>query len=141
MRTELDDLQRPLDLPAGTIALDRDARLFATRRELAARLRREAVVVRMVPDELLHPQPPCDLVVRRGILRASELLADGREVTRAVLQAGAVCRVRAVADGAAADGTVGGTLASPLYNLANTVLMALAETELWHLPAGTLGPA
>lgn len=133
MPTELDDLQRPLALPDGTLSLDREARLFARRRHLAARLRAVSRVVLLVPDELLHPQPPCDLVVRRGNLRVSELLADGREATRAVLQAGAVCRVRE-----ASVARHGEAAASPLYSLARTVLTALSETELWQLPSGVL---
>jgi hypothetical protein len=133
MGTERDDLDRPLPLPAGTLGLDRAARLFATRRDLVAKLKDVRRVIRLVPDELLHPQPPCDLAVRRGNLRVSELLADGREVTRAVLQTGDVCRVR---DGG--PDTVGGNDASPLYNLARTVLMALGETEIWLLPSGVL---
>jgi hypothetical protein len=133
MPTELDDLQRPLALPLGTVAFAREARFFATHRELADRLHAQRAVVRLVPDELLHPAPPCDLVVRRGNLRASELLDDGREVTRAVLQAGAVLRVRT----GAGDGH-GEAGSSPLYTLARTVLVALGETELWQLPSGVL---
>lgn len=135
MPTELEDLDRPLPLPRGTVSLDREARLLATRRALVPRLKERAVVVRLVADELLHPEPPCDLVVRRGNLRVSEFLPDGREVTRAVLQAGAVCRVRP--DTAA---PVGEEPASPVYSLAQIVMMALGESELWQLPAGVLDP-
>jgi hypothetical protein len=134
MATELDDLLTPLPLPSGTIILDRESRLFATRRDLVESLQDVRVIINLVPDELLHPQPPCDLVVRRGNLRVSELLPDGREVTRAVLQAGAVCRVRAESSDA-----VGETDASPLYSLARVVLMALGETEIWQMPSGALG--
>ncbi|HOX24635.1 MAG TPA: hypothetical protein PLL30_02600 [Candidatus Krumholzibacteria bacterium] len=133
MPNELDDLSRPLELPQGTVAFDRDARFFVTHRQRADRLREECRVVRLVPDELLHPAPPCDFVLRRGNLRVSELLADGREVARAVLQAGAVCQVR---EGAPAG--VGDDGGSPLYSLGNTVFMALGETEIWYLPAGSL---
>jgi hypothetical protein len=133
MRTERDDLDQNRDLPAGTIALDRDARLFATRRGLVQRLGAVRVNRFLRSDELCHPEPPCDLVVRRGNLRVSELLDDGREVTRAVLQAGAVCRVRV--DG---PGEHGDAPDSPLYSLGHTVLMALGETEIWILPAGAL---
>jgi hypothetical protein len=133
MRTERDDLRRSRDLPVGALALDRDARLFAVRSSLIDRLRAVRTKRRLLADELLHPDPPCDLVVRRGNLRVSELLDDGREVTRAVLQAGAVCRVRKDPPGDHGD-----DLASPLYSLGHTVLMALGETEIWILPAGAL---
>jgi hypothetical protein len=126
---------RPADdalLPRGTLAPDRDARLFVTHAPLMERLRDERTARRLAPDELLHPDPPCDLVVRRGNLRISELLADGREVTRAVLQAGAACRVRT------GDGDIGDTGDSPLYSLASTMLMALGEVEVWILPAGAV---
>jgi hypothetical protein len=125
---------------------DRDARLFATRRVASEELRERSDVLPLVPDELLHLQEPCDLVVRRGNLRLSEFLADGREVTRAVLQTGAVCCVRLAGPGetpargapGTPDGGVGDTVRSPLYSLQSTVLMALGETELWLLPAGSL---
>jgi len=131
--TELDDLSRPLTLSRGTLAFDREARFFATRRGRVERLRELRRTVRLIPDELLHPEPPCDFVLRRGNLRVSELLPDGREVARAVLQAGAVCRVRR--DDA---GDVGDHDRSPLYILGTTVLMALDETEIWFVPAGAL---
>jgi hypothetical protein len=137
MPTELDDLHTPLDLPPGTLALDRDARLFATRRALVDRLRPQCVRLRLIPDELLHPEPPCDLVVRRGNLRVSELLADGREVTRAVLQTGAVCRVREESDEESEE-SVGERPGSALYSLGRTVLLALSDTEIWRLPAGAV---
>ncbi len=133
MPTERDDLGQPRQLPPGTVSLDRDARFFATRRALADELRHRRHKVRLVADELLHPDPPCDLVVRRGNLRVSELLDDGREVTRAVLQAGAICRVRVDEDPAHGDHPD-----SPLYTLGHTVLMALGEVEIWTLPAGAL---
>jgi len=133
MPTELSDLDRPPDLPRGTLALDRDARFFAAGRTLADRLRNQRTETHLVPNELFHPRPPCDLVIRRGNLRISELLADGREVTRAVLQAGAACRVRTEEPESRGDHP-----GSPLYNLGHTVLMALGETEIWTLPAGAL---
>jgi hypothetical protein len=128
------------DPDAARLGFDRDARIFAARRDLVARLREQCEERTLVADELLHPPVPCDLVVRRGNLRLSELLADGREVTRAVLQTGAVCRVRAgTAAGAADDAHGHGEAAgTPLYSLASTVLMALGEAVLWLLPAGAL---
>ncbi len=133
MSTERDDLDQPRRLPEGTVALERDARFFATRRALADRLRAQRTKIRLIADELLHPEPPCDLVVRRGNLRVSEMLDDGREVTRAVLQAGAVCRVRTLESPPHGDHP-----GSPLYSLGHTVLMALGEAEIWSLPAGAL---
>ena len=133
MPTELSDLDHPPDLPHGTLTLDRDARFFATGGPLTDRLRDQRTRTHLIPNELLHPRPPCDLVIRRGNLRVSELLADGREVTRAVLQTGAVCRVRATDSESHGDHP-----GSPLYNLGHTVLMALGETEIWTLPAGAL---
>ena len=126
---ELDDLQREPDLPFGWLSLDRDARLFATRRDLAARLERDREQRLLIGDELLHPPVPCDLVVRLGNLRVSQWLPDGREVTRAVLQAGAICEVREDA---------GESGARPVYRLRDLVLMALGETEIWVLPAGAV---
>ncbi len=133
MPTELDDLRQPLALPAGVITMDRYARLFASNPLLAEKIMPECERVHLIPDELLHPAPPCDLVIRHGNLRVSELLTDGREVTRAVLQTGAVCRVRL--EGPSDSGEASN---SPLYTLGRTVLMALGETEVWRLPAGTL---
>jgi hypothetical protein len=133
MPTEAQDLDRPRELPRGTVSFERDARFFATRRALADRLREQREDLRLVADELLHPTPPCDLVVRRGNLRVSELMDDGREITRAVLQAGAICRVRREE-----DPPVGDPAASSLYSLGHTVLMALGEAEIWLLPAGAL---
>jgi len=131
------DRDPALDRPdAALLAFDRDARLFATRRALVERLREIRERRHLAPDELLHPEGPCDLVVRRGNLRLSELLGDGREVTRAVLQTGATCRVRTGQPPVSAG--VGEAPRSPLYSLANTVLMALGETDLWILPPGAL---
>jgi hypothetical protein len=107
----------------------RDVRLFARHREFARRLERERVVVRLAPDQLFHPELPCDGAVRLGNLRVSEFLADGSEVTRAVLQAGAVFATRP------APSPLPATFAG---DLAAVVLMALSETELWILPPGRL---
>ena len=133
MPTELSDLDRPRRLPAGSVELDRDARLFATRRGLISHLRRRCTVLHLIPDQLFHPKPPCDFVIRRGNLRVSEILDNGREITRAVLQAGAVCRVRPES-----AGTIGEKASSELYNLEGIVLMALGGTDIWQAPAGAL---
>jgi len=130
--TEHDDLDREADLPPWQLSFDRTARVFTSHRDRMADLEKRAAVRRLVPDELLHPEEPADVVVRLGNLRISELLDDGREVTRAVLQSGAVCRIHA-------DTAAGGDGPdAPLYRLRDTIIMALVETEIWILPAGAL---
>ena len=124
------DESTPLD---GTLQLDRAARVFATNSDHGHQLEAAATVVIVAADQSHRPAAPCDLVIRRGNLRASERLPDGREVTRAVLQTGAVCRVRN--RGEAADS---GATDSPLYGLGSIVLVALNETEVWQLPPGTV---
>ncbi|MFO7654884.1 MAG: hypothetical protein R6X25_13865 [Candidatus Krumholzibacteriia bacterium] len=106
----------------------RDVRLFARRREVVRRVEKERLSVELAPEQLFHPGGPCDGSVRLGNLRVSEFLADGSEVTRAVLQAGAVFRVRLAAEAAPGSG----------YDLDRLVLMALGETELWIVPPGRL---
>lgn len=133
--TELDDLQQEPDLPAGTLTFQRDARLFATRRALAAQLAQSRRRLLLVSDELLQLPVPADVVVRRGNLRITELLADGREVTRAVLQAGATCCTRDADATGSQPGDEGG---AGLYRLRDMILMALGDTEVWLLAAGTL---
>jgi hypothetical protein len=123
-RTELQDLDRPFTPSGATFSFERDARLFARDRALLHELGRESRTITLAADELLHPPVPVDGAVRRGKLRVSEFLADGREVTRAVLQAGAVFRTR--------------PKDSPGVDLGAVVLMALGEAELWFLPAGSL---
>ena len=63
MPTELSDLDRPRDLPRGTLTISREARLFATGGALTDRLRSQRLKTRLFPDEILHPEPPCDLVI------------------------------------------------------------------------------
>jgi CRP-like cAMP-binding protein len=123
---------REVDAPTGaTFTFSRHDRLFATRRSLVRRLEELCRAVSMISDELFHPEVASDVVVRRGNLRVSRFLPDGREVTLAVLQAGNSFRVRAAGGRSASAG-------SDLYNLADIVLMALGETELWVVPAGAL---
>ncbi len=135
--TELDDLDRPLPPPEVWFSFVRDARLFAAERNLLRELERERRIVSLVPTQLFHPPAAIDAVVRRGKLRVSEFLADGREVTRAVLQNGAVFRTRPVGFTASGEGG-GGAEAANRSNLADTVLTALGDTELWILPPGSL---
>jgi len=113
------------------VIIRRDAHLFATRPGLMERMRKQRTLIPLAADQLLHPSAEGDLIVRRGKLRVSQLLADGREVTRAVLQAGAVLLIR-TAKTAAADA------AADRYLVDDLVLMALGEVELWAVPAGAL---
>jgi len=116
----------------------RDVRLFARQPEVIQRLEKARVQVQLAPDQLFHPDVPCDGAVRLGNLRISEILADGREVTRAVLQAGAVFTTRADAGEPEArpdDAVVPGKLA---LSLPDSIIMAIGATELWVLPEGRL---
>jgi len=85
-------------------------------------------VLPLAPDQLLHATTPAGYLVRRGRLRVTQLLPDGREITRAVLQAGAGLETRA---GGTADA------GQDTYPLADVILAALGETELWQVPAGS----
>jgi hypothetical protein len=119
------------------LAFHRDVRIFARHGELMRELEDERDLVQLAPDQLYHPDVPCDGAVRLGNLRVSEFLPDGSEVTRAVLQAGAVFTTRSSPATDAAD-----TQRLPAaYPLTTTVLMALGETELWVLPPGSLAGA
>ena len=113
-----------------TLALHRQRNLLAEQPELRRRLEQEREVVQLAPDQILHADAPATYLVRLGKLRISEFLDDGREITRAVLQAGAV--LDTATDGRPAQA------AADVYVLRDCVLMALGETELWLLPAGRL---
>lgn len=119
--------------PGMVIKLNRDAHFFVTRSGLAERLEKIRQVVYLAPDQLLHPESEAEYIVRLGKLRVSEFLDNGREITRAVLQAGSVLIVRPSQDH-------GDNPASDVYNLPDMVLMALGETELWSVPVGSLDP-
>jgi hypothetical protein len=134
-RTELADLQREIRLPDGWFTFERDARLFGRDQARLQRLESQRKTVPLAPDQLFHPSVPVDAVVRKGKLRISEFLADGREVTRAVLQAGAVFRTRQIAASAPLGQQEG---AAGVFHLADIVLTSLGEGELWLLPASTL---
>ena len=69
--------------------------------------------------------------MRLGKLRVSQFLPRGAEVTRAVLQAGALVTTGEIPAGEADPGT-------DVYYLSDMVLMALGEVELWALPADAL---
>lgn len=112
------------------IVLHRGANIFAHDPERAERLEKVRQVVPLAPDELLHVEVPAVYVVRLGKLRVSQFLADGHEMTRAVLQAGAA--LTSLAGSRDADP------AADVYILQDVVLMALGEAELWRLPPGAL---
>ena len=95
------------------------------RPELGDELAVSARARELASSELLHPACPADFVLRLGRLRVTEFLPDGREVTRAVLQAGSCFKTREEAED---DDSI--------YPLERTVLMALGEAEIWRLPAG-----
>ena len=121
-------------------AFSRSDRLFAARRSLAERLEKDRTAIPLVADQLFHPDVPCDGVVRLGSLRVTRFLPDNREVTLAVLQAGNTFVTRAVTDTnpQPTDPPRSDSTPPDLYNLADIVLMALGDTELWILPAEAL---
>ena len=94
-------------------------------------LRSESRIIGLVADQLFQPLVPGDFVLRLGKVRASEFLPDGREVTRAVLLAGSTLSTRQVA-------TTGEDPGQDIYSLAQMVLMALGDVEIWQLPPNTL---
>lgn len=132
-RTELDDLDQPAGPPVAWFGFARDARLFARRAVDPRRLEEERETVPLLPNELYPPPVPADVAVRLGRIRVSEFLPDGREITRAVLQAGALFRTR---PWPAPPGDP-----APGFDLAYVVLMALDDAELWVLPPGALDGA
>ncbi len=119
------------DQSSNQLVIRRDTHLFATHPGLMDRLAKERELVPLAADQLLHPDTPRDHIVRRGKLRVTQFMADGREVSRAVLQAGAVLLTRNEADQEADP-------EADRYLVGDLVLMALGEVELWVLPAGAL---
>jgi hypothetical protein len=114
-----------------SISLLRDTNLFSNRPQDMEDVEQKRQSIHLIPDQLFHPDGIAEYIVRLGKLRVSQFLPDGREITRAVLQAGSAFQIRKAnpgADDPAAD----------IYDLADIVLMALGEGELWALPAGTL---
>lgn len=118
-------------------SLVRNTHYFSNRPGAAEKLEPLCEAVPLAPEQLLHPDGPADWVVRRGKLRLSQFLDDGREITRSVLQAGSVFFTREPAPG---EKPVDDPEAD-LYVLADIVVMALNEGELWRLPPGALGVA
>ena len=84
--------------------------------------RRELVL--LASSQLFHPTVPKVYIVRKGKIRVSQFLDDGREITRAVLQAGSVLKTSFANDNSDKP-------AADLYCLSGIVMMALGEAELW----------
>ncbi len=90
---------------------------------------RRADVIPLLANQLLHPDRTGRYLVHRGGLRISELLPDGREITRSILHAGSIFTVL---DGHEKE-------ADPrrdIYAVERLILMSLSETEIWILPPG-----
>lgn len=117
--------------PVPLLSLRRDEHLFSRQPDLAGRLSQVRRVLPLAPDQLVHPAVGVVYLVRRGRLRVTQLLPDGREITRAVLQAGAGFETQP--DGAPDP-------RQDTYPLADMILAALGETELWQVPAGSFDP-
>jgi len=76
-------------------------------------------------SRLIHPDPGRMYRVRHGLLRVSELLDGGREITRAVLRSGAGFSI----------GTSASEEADPVrdtYPVDRMIIMALDRTEVIH---------
>ncbi len=114
--------------PIPTLSLIRDARLFMRRPNLLEDLQGVRRPLLLAPSQLAELDAPADWVLRLGRMRMSEFLTDGRELCRAVLQAGSCMTTRLENE------------ADPPHSLdmSRTVLMALGDAELWRLPPGTL---
>jgi hypothetical protein len=114
-----------------TLTIKREAHLFAARPQLAGKLEQIRKRLLLAPDQLLHPEVGVAYIVRLGKLRVTQFLPGGGEVTRAVLQAGAMLIAGESATGEADP-------AADVYYLSEMVLMALGEVELWALPVAAL---
>lgn len=121
--------------PTGILRIGRHSHLFATKAQLMESYNTNHEKVILAPDQLVHPPVPADYIVRRGQLRVSQFLPNGWEVTRAVLQAGSFLLTRPQ-DSSKPEQSPNN--AADIYNLADIVLMALDEAELWAVPAGSL---
>ena len=116
---------------AVTVTLHRDTHLFASRPDLVEKLEKVRERILLAPDQLLHAEAGSGYLVRLGRLRISEFLPDGREVTRAVLQAGGMFRTDP-------EGQFEPDAEADVYDLAHIVVMALGDVELWALPSTDL---
>ncbi|MBU2500307.1 cyclic nucleotide-binding domain-containing protein [bacterium] len=117
---------------AQNLILHRGTHRFVTNRDRMEKLRQKARPVKLAADQMYHPPVPGECLVRLGRLRVSQLFADGREITRAVLQAGSAFATMA-------DSAGPGNPESDSYPVTDLILMALGEAEIWSLPPGSLG--
>ena len=113
------------------LTIHRGARFFSTRPELAEKLEKTRRRLLLAPDQLLHPEVSVAYIVRLGKLRVTQFLPANSEVTRAVLQAGALMTVADISPEQANPG-------ADVYYLSEMVLMALGEVELWAVPIEAL---
>lgn len=113
----------------GRLYLGRDTHFFVDHASRIPELQERCRTIPLASDQLLHPLVPRHYVVRQGKLRISEFLDDGREVVRAVLQAGAT--IRTLDPSHPEQRKIGENPATDVYSLAKIVIMALGETELW----------
>jgi len=120
---------------AGVLRIGRESHLFASQVQLMATFEANHEKIVLAPDQLVHAPVPAAYIISRGQMRVSQFLPDGREVTRAVLQAGSFLITRTL-DTHHPDHSPND--AADIYNLADIVLMALDEAELWAVPSGSL---
>ncbi len=107
-----------------SLIFNRNSHFFVVNASQMDELESHREILILAADQLLHPQVPRFFVVRKGKIRISQFLDDGREITRAVLQAGSVMQTHE-------DHPLGDKPAADSYCLPGIVIMALAETELW----------
>jgi len=106
------------------LIFSRDSHFFVANAGKVEELESRRELLVMAPDQLLHPLVPRTYIVRKGKIRVSQFLDDGREITRAVLQAGSVFHTRKSDDDSDKP-------AADIYCLSGIVIMALGEAELW----------
>jgi hypothetical protein len=87
--------------PLQSVTIRRDAHLFASQPGKVEKLKLASRRILLAPDQLLHPDPATTYIVRLGNLRVTQFLPTGAEVTRAVLQAGALLSVGEISRGQA----------------------------------------
>ncbi len=124
-------MNTPMNPKRAALIFGRDDHFFVDNAGRVEELESRRGLLILGPDQVLHPLIPRHYIVRKGKVRISQFLDDGREITRAVLQAGSVFSTQETdhpGDKPAAD----------LYNLSRMVIMAVAETELWSFPEKSL---
>lgn len=107
-----------------TLIFGRNDHFFGDNAGMVEELQQRREMVVMASDQLLHPQVPRYYIVRKGKVRISQFLDDGREITRSVLQAGSLFRTQRAED-------TRDKPAADIYSLSSIVIMALGEAELW----------